>query len=270
MPDPRVVHGVGGLDRPDERIAVSVGVFDGLHRGHAHLLAALADAAAEWRARPAVVTFDAHPDSVLQGEAPPLLLDPAERLERIAEAGIAILVVEHFDDRLRTTPYDAFVRSIASRAELAGFVMTPESAFGHERRGTPDAVAALGREIGYEVEVVPPLLVDGRSVSSSTIRKLVATGDLEAAAELLGRAYAVVGHIDPDGRMAFPLPVALPPDGEYAASIRGRRVTLTIDGSGVTVDRGGDDSTARVRVVFGSPELAALPDRASAGTIRRS
>ena len=76
-------------------------------------------------------------------------------------------VVQHFDVALRETPYDAFVGAIADRVELAGFLMTPDSAFGYERGGTPETVAALGRELGFDVVVVPPFALDGEPVRSA-------------------------------------------------------------------------------------------------------
>jgi riboflavin kinase/FMN adenylyltransferase len=108
----RVVSGVERLVRDDERLLFAIGVFDGLHRGHRYLLARLRAAATARRARPAVVTFDAHPDAIILGHAPPLLLDPGERLARLAQAGVAVIVVQHFDEALRRTPYDVFVRTI--------------------------------------------------------------------------------------------------------------------------------------------------------------
>ena len=72
-----------------------------------------------------MITFDHHPDEVLTGQAPPLLLDPDERLERLAAAGVAVTVVQHFDAALRETPYDAFVGRIRDRVDLRGFLMTP-------------------------------------------------------------------------------------------------------------------------------------------------
>ena len=153
---------------------VCVGVFDGLHLGHAYLLRHLVAEAAARSARPVVITFDHHPDEILTGNAPPLLCDPDERLARLEAAGVDTTVVVHFDRRLRETPYEAFVAAIADRAPIAGFLMTPDAAFGYERAGTPDALAALGREQGFDVVVVPPYEVDGAAVRSSEIRAAIA------------------------------------------------------------------------------------------------
>jgi riboflavin kinase/FMN adenylyltransferase len=216
----KVVHGIDSLDRSVGRIFVVVGVFDGLHLGHLYLLAQLRRAAAEHGAEPVVITFDHHPDEILTGAAPPLLCDPQERLARLAAAGVEAIVVATFDVALRMTPYDAFVRAIAERVDLAGFLMTPESAFGHDRLGTPETVRELGRDVGYAVEVVPPLLVDGRPVSSGEIRQAIAEGRLVDAQRLLGRPYAVTGTVR-DGRFVeVPMPVALPPAGTYLAQIK--------------------------------------------------
>ena len=217
-----VVQGVDSLDRSLGRLFFVIGVFDGLHLGHASLLRELVAAAAAHDARPAVITFDHHPDKILTGSAPPLLCDPDDRLQRLEAAGVAVTVVQHFDRALRETPYDAFVRRIADRVELAGFLMTPDSAFGYERRGTPDTVAALGRELGFEVAIAPQFTIDGQPVSSSKIRGAIAAGDFATAERLLGRPYAVVGRGSRamrDPVLAFEMPVALPPPGWYAVRI---------------------------------------------------
>lgn len=223
--DIRVVMGVDELVRDDERLLFAVGVFDGLHRGHRYLLARLRSAARRLAAKPAVITFDAHPDAVILGHAPALLLDPSERLGRLARAGVAVTVVQHFDEALRRTPYDEFVRDVAERTHLAGFVMTPDAAFGHERRGTPTTLAALGERIGYDVVVVPTFIVDGEPVRSARIRASIAAGDLAGARRLLGRSVAVTGSVaaPPDGLVPLevPMPVALPPAGAYRATVEG-------------------------------------------------
>jgi riboflavin kinase / FMN adenylyltransferase len=264
---PVVVRSIAGLDRSLGRLAVSVGVFDGLHLGHAHLLDALARQASSWGARPAVVTFDAHPDAVLRGEAPPLLLDAGERERLLADAGVEVIVVEHFDDHLRTTSYDEFVGSIADRVELAGFVMTPDAAFGHERRGTPEALVELAARSAtpFEVAVVPPFSVDGRPVSSSDIRRLVAAGDLVAAERLLGRPYTVVGDVD-RGRLTFALPVALPPPGDYGVRVGSRAGIARIDPDGLlALEPAPRDGTKRARVVFAAQSGRSASSPASVG-----
>ena len=232
----RTAQGRAGLAADDGPILVSIGVFDGLHLGHAWLLDHLVREGRLRAAHPAVITFDAHPDAVLLGQAPPLLMDPGERLARLARLGVEVVVVEHFDDALRRTPYDAFVRAIIARTALAGFVMTPDAAFGHERAGTPAAVAELGRGEGFDVVLVPPFTLDGREVRSSDIRTAIATGDLAAAARLLGRPYAITGALDDTGRVSFPMPVALPPAGTYDGSVDGRMVQVAVDPMGVQVE----------------------------------
>lgn len=235
-----VVEGVEALNPGHGRLFVVIGVFDGLHRGHAYLLDHLTREAAKRDARPAVITFDHHPDEVIRGSAPPLLLHPAERLELLAAAGVAVTVVQHFDETVRHTPYDTFVRAIASRVDLAGFLMTPDAAFGFERRGTPEALAELGARDGFDVVVVPPFTLDERAVRSSDIRSAIAAGDLATARELLGREITVTGRARTDGAgttLEFEMPMALPPASTYLASATGRDVELDV----------GEDGTVRVR-----------------------
>lgn len=218
-----VVEGTSALRRSLGRVLAVVGVFDGLHLGHEYLLAELRRVAAGHRARPMVITFDHHPDEILKGAAPPLLCDPDERLDRLADAGVEVTVIETFDRALRETPYDIWVGRIASRVELAGFLMTPESAFGYNRGGNPETVAALGRERGFEVTVVPQFTLDGEPVRSSDVRAAIAAGDLGRAERLLGRPYGVAGSGTEIGVsrvvMDFAMPVALPPRGEYDVTI---------------------------------------------------
>ena len=252
------MHVVQGIDELRPQLGplfVVVGVFDGLHVGHAYLLEQLVAASEARDARPTVITFDHHPDEVLMGVAPPLLLDPAERLERLAAAGVAVTVVQPFDDELRRTTYDAFVEAIRTRVALRGFLMTPDAAFGFERAGTPATLAELGIRDGFDVVVVPTFMLDGQDVRSSTIREAITSGDFAAASRLLGRPVTITGAIggavDGRSRLDFRLPVALPPDGDYQVHVDDVPMTLRIvRGAAYLL---GEMSNRRVTVVLGQP-----------------
>jgi riboflavin kinase/FMN adenylyltransferase len=272
-----VVGGIGALTAELGRLYLAIGVFDGLHRGHLYLLRELRRAARAAGARPAVITFDAHPEELIEGIAPPLLCDPDERLVRLQAAGVEVTVVQHFDHTLRITPYDAFVAAISERVDLAGFVMTPDAAFGFERGGTPEALAALGEERGFSVTVVSSFLSNGEQVRSSEIRRRISAGDLSGARSLLGRNHGFTGRLAPGGGpldavsaderpaplpLEFELPVSLPPDGSYDALVGpswklGRRplpatvpATASIFDGAVGLRATGDLPAGDVRVVL--------------------
>lgn len=259
----RVARGLEHLAPSAHPSFVVVGVFDGLHLGHAYLLEHLVTEADRRGVRPMVITFDHHPDEILTGSAPPLLCDPEERLERLGEAGVDATVVVHFDQQLRETTFDVFVGMITARGPVAGFLMTPDAAFGYRRGGTPGTLGELGRTAGFEVVVVPPFELDGHPVRSTEVRTAITSGDLDHASRLLGRPYAVVGAAGPaeeGSRLRFALPVALPPDGDYEVLVAGRtpssgnpaadRRVATVDGSEIVVPGGIVRGAARV--VFAS------------------
>ncbi len=266
------VAGIAGLRPEHGPLVAVVGVFDGLHRGHLYLLRELRHAAQHLGAHPAVLTFDHHPDEILAGAAPPLLLDPIERLARLERLGVSVTIVEHFDEALRRTTYEAFVAALKARTRLAGFVMTPDAAFGHQRGGTPTTLAALGASEGFQVVVVPPFDLDGRPVRSTEVRSAIAAGDLPGARALLGRRVSATGDVEErNGRrgtalLSFPLPVALPPDGRYPGSVepaylpgvepgRAHHALLEVTGDAVRVTARDPAALvgARLRVAFGAP-----------------
>ena len=131
--------------------------------------------------------------------------------------------------------------------------MTPDAAFGFERRGTPTTLAELGARDGFDVVVVPTFTLDGEEVRSSTIREAIVRGDLATAARLLGRPVTITGSIggavDGRTRLDFRLPVALPPDGDYAVTVDGAPLTLRlVRGDAYLL---GELSNRRVTVVLG-------------------
>lgn len=242
-----VIEGVEALRPEHGPIFTVIGVFDGLHRGHAYLLDNLVREAGSRGARASVITFDHHPDEVLTGSAPPLLLHPDERLERLSAAGVEVTVVQHFDDALRRTTYDAFIDTIRRGTALAGILMTPDSAFGFERRGTPQAVGTLGEAMGFDLVVVEPFVLDGTAVSSSEIRKAIGAGDLVAAERLLGRPVALRGDVR-QGTVRFEWPMAMPPDGAYACRIDGRMTSVTVHDGTVRIATRIDDGPVRMEL----------------------
>jgi FAD synthase len=253
-----VIGGVEGLRPELGPVFAVIGVFDGIHLGHRYLLGRLVEEARDRGARPCVITFDSHPDEILVGAAPPLLLDPAERIRMLGEASVEVVVVQHFDAALRSTEYDEFVHRITSRTPLAGILMTPDAAFGHDRRGTPDAVRALGKLDGFDLVVAPPFALDGRSIRSSDIRSAIATGDFRTAERLLGRPYGVVGEVGIYGTLRFDMPVAQPPTGTYPVDVNHRPGTLTIDGSATMRLAPAEawSPGARVNIEFGEGQTA--------------
>jgi riboflavin kinase / FMN adenylyltransferase len=247
---PVTVGGVEELRSGDGPLFAVIGVFDGIHRGHRYLLRHLVLEADRRHARAAVITFDSHPDEVILGAAPPLLLDTAGRLRLLGEAGVDVVVVQHFDAALRATEYDAFIHRITSRTRLAGLLMTPDAAFGHDRRGTPETVGELAARDGFDLVVVAPYEVNQRSVRSSDIRAAIAAGELDEAAMLLGRPYAITGRLI-DSRVVPALPMAKPPTGQPIE---------------VTIDIAGNRGPGTVRVDEGGELVLAHPRSAPSGT----
>jgi riboflavin kinase/FMN adenylyltransferase len=222
-----VIHGIDRLP-DDTRLAVTVGVFDGVHRGHQQVFRVLEQTARRLAAMPVAVTFDPHPDAVVAGEAPDLLMDQGERLERLDRLIAGIVVLQRFDEVFRRTTAEEFVRRLGGGRNLAALVMTRVSAFGRDRQGTVPVLREMGAAAGWELVEAPTLDSGGARVSSARTRELVSSGQLSTAAGLLGRPFALVGTVVhgerrgrllgfPTANLSFSDPVCLPPDGIYAA-----------------------------------------------------
>jgi riboflavin kinase/FMN adenylyltransferase len=213
--------------RPGPRGAVvSLGMFDGVHLGHQAILAANVARARELGSQATVVTFRRHPKALLLGRAPKTLTTLEHRLELFERAGVEHAVVLPFDEALRGLSALDFVRVVALEGLGARcFVLGFDSKFGRDRGGTPESLRAAG----FDVQVAPKVVVQGRPVSSSAIREAVELGDLAAGAAMLGRPVSVFGrviHGDSVGKgLGFPtanlnLHQGLhPPPGVYACQV---------------------------------------------------
>lgn len=210
---------------------VTLGVFDGVHLGHRHLLESTARAASERQAAAVAIVFEPHPEEVIRPDTRVArLLPPDLTRERLAAAGADHVVVVRFDDALRAMPPEDFLDALAPGIQLRSVAMTPESAFGHKRAGTLERVGEIGADAGFDAIRVDPLLVEGEPVSSTRIRTLLAAGEVGEAAALLAAPPLLRGTVVegdhrgrelgfPTANLAFDYTPALPALGIYLGHV---------------------------------------------------
>ncbi len=229
----RVYHGLDQVPAGLGATVVTVGMFDGVHRGHLALLGHVTAEAAARGVPAAAVTFDRHPMEVLRPGSHPLLLTTLrQKVALLGEAGVEIVLVLPFTLELSQVPAQEFATRVLFEAMGARAVVVGANfRFGHKARGDVELLAALGRERGVEAVGVALHTDDGREVISSTrIRSELARGEVQAAARCLGRPYAVEGHVNrgdgrgrtlgvPTANVAVPARIALPAMGVYAGHL---------------------------------------------------
>ncbi len=212
---------------------VTVGEYDGVHRGHRTVISEMHRIAAEQGCATAVVTFDRHPATIVRPESAPLLLcDLNHKLELLAETGVDYTLVITFDQQQAQVPAETFARNVlVDCLDARVVVVGADFHFGRERKGNIDTLRSVGDEHGYEVVGLPlvkQLTGDGEVISSTSIRAALAEGDVERAHRLLGRPFEIRGTVtagDRRGRqLGFPTAnvpttpdLLIPADGVYAA-----------------------------------------------------
>lgn len=215
-----------------EATAVALGVFDGVHLAHQKILGAAVTVGRERGLEAVALTFDPHPMQVLQpGRAPAPIASLEERLEGIGRVGIDTAVVMAFTPELAGVEAGAFVedvlvRQLRAREVVVGYNHT----FGRGARGDPKLLHLLGERYGFRAHVIQPLVLGGVPVSSSAIRTALGEGNLDLAARMLGRPYAIAGEVvGGAGRgrtLGFPTAniradrALLVPTGVYAGRLR--------------------------------------------------
>ncbi|HID95854.1 MAG TPA: bifunctional riboflavin kinase/FAD synthetase [Candidatus Latescibacteria bacterium] len=219
---------------------VSVGTFDGVHMGHSSVLKEVASRATAKGGTAVVLTFDPHPQQVIAPDtAPPLLTTKEEKLKLFALHGIHAAVVHPFTLEFSKSEPEEFVEKVLiDKIGVKELVVGYNHAFGKGRRGVPQDLELVGKRVGFEVIVVPPVFIAGQPVSSTRIRNLIAQGEIEKASELLGRNYSLTAFVGGGKgigrRLGFPtanLKVnhsrkLIPRDGVYAVWVilpEGRR-----------------------------------------------
>jgi riboflavin kinase/FMN adenylyltransferase len=212
--------------------AVAIGNFDGVHRGHAALLAELRQQAAAVGGPAVAVTFDPHPLQLLRPERfLPVLTTMPDRVELLQKPGADhVLILQTTPDLLHLGPAAFFREVIQGRLAARGVVEGPNFAFGRDRQGTIDTLDQLCRAADVTLAVVTPFVLDGVPVSSSRVRSALVGGDVAEAARLLGRPYRLRGTVGTGQRrgetIGFPtanlegIETVLPGDGVYAVRVR--------------------------------------------------
>jgi riboflavin kinase/FMN adenylyltransferase len=225
-----VLWGADARPAESKPTVVTIGVFDGVHRGHAMLFDYVVQQAVAIDARPAIVTFDPHPMEVIAPERAPCVLTTIDQRLALFEAhGFDLTLVLHFDRELASLEPEQFVRRmLVEELGVRKVIFGEDFRFGHNRAGDASTLSELGRTLGFEAEAIGLLgTSDGGRISSTEIRRLIGEGDVEGAAELLGRRYRLAGevvHGDERGRkLGFPTAnlvphprACLPGNGVYA------------------------------------------------------
>ena len=177
--------------------AITVGVFDGVHLGHQHLIGQLRDRAEERGLAAAIVTLHPAPIQVLRPQVRiAYLTSLEERIELLRASGVDAVAPLTFTSELAALSALDFVELLHSTLEMRFMLMGPDNAFGRGREGTPQRVAEIGEELGFEVEVLAaPLQGEGARVSATSVREALQAGEMETAARLLGRPFAVRGPV---------------------------------------------------------------------------
>lgn len=191
-----LVRGLTNL-RPHQRgCVVTVGGFDGLHLGHQALIGRLHDAAARLQRPTMLVSFEPMPREYLVPQAPPARLTTCrERWRLLSKLGLDHVLLLRFGESLRRLSGEAFAQLLARDLGAVAVVVGHDFKFGRGGEMSAEALAAGGGRFGFEVQVVPPVMLDGERVSSSGVRADLARGDLVRARRWLGRPYSMVGRV---------------------------------------------------------------------------
>ena len=212
---------------PGRASAVTIGVFDGVHLGHKHLVSTLCEEARNKDLAAVALTFNPHPRTVIRpGIAMTYLTSLEERVEQLQALGLDAVGILPFTSELAQLSPSDFLALLVDELQMRLLMVGPDFALGRNRAGTIGVMRQVGKELGFEVEVAPLLAEDGEKVGSSAIRQALAEGDVLRVAKLLGRPFSLRGPVvegDRRGRtLGFPtaniaigLDRALPAYGVY-------------------------------------------------------
>lgn len=181
---------------PKKGMLLTVGVFDGVHLGHRHLIARLTGLAREQGFASGVITFSRNPRGVLAPRTRlPFLTDIEQRVALLKNEGVDEVVPLSFTPELAGLSPKEFLGMLQKHLKMRGLVVGPDFALGKNREGNTGVLKRLGAEMDFSLTVVPPLKLDGETVSSTAIRQALAEGDMKRAQKLLGRPFRLHGQV---------------------------------------------------------------------------
>lgn len=227
----KVVYAAADLQSGPRPVCAAIGVFDGVHLGHQHVLRQMLDDAARCNAVSTVITFDKHPNAVVAlARVPPLIYPLAKKLKVIASLGIQAAYIIRFDKAFSEIHAETFVRDLARDfGKIKSLCVGDGFMFGAKRSGNIDLLHRMGAELGFALHAMQDLELAGNSVSSTRIRETIRAGDFFAAQSMLGRPYALCGAVIEGQRLGqklgFPTAnvdttgLVVPPNGVYVAEI---------------------------------------------------
>lgn len=210
---------------------VAIGFFDGVHIGHAALLEKTKQRALESGAIPSVVSFDVHPDNLVFGGEVKLINSALGREDLIRRLfGIDNVVFLHFNRHMMMMPWEEFIRSLQEKLNISHVVVGYDFCFGYKGEGTAEKLKEYCAGHGLGCDVIPPVMLDGRTVSSSYIRGLIEDGEMEEARRYLGHPHILTDTVHsgyhlgtklgaPTINMVFPEGVLVPRHGVYATRV---------------------------------------------------
>jgi riboflavin kinase/FMN adenylyltransferase len=193
----RIIHNLAELHSPLKNPVLTIGNFDGVHRGHLALFERVKIRAKAIGGISAVMTFQPHPLKIMKPEKAPRLITPtAQKLTLISQSGIDTIFCLHFDKTFAAISAEDFVQDILVRKiGVKELVVGYDYTFGHNRTGNSELLHRMGKELGFQIHEVQPVLMGKRVVSSTSIRELVKAGELAEAKKLLGRDYQISGTV---------------------------------------------------------------------------
>ncbi len=228
-----IIYGLENIHNISEDLVVSLGTFDGLHVGHQAILKSLMTSAEKVGLNPMAVTFEPHPRVLVTPNSPPPLLTVWEEKARLfADYMHGRLLVLRFNKELMSKSAEEFAREVlVEKLHLKKLIVGYDHAFGKNRSGTINDLMELSRKYSFELEVVNPVIIEGRPVSSTRIRNLIIERKFAQALDMLGHPYPIYGLVEKGiaiGRKELGYPTAniqynerklLPVDGVYSCRI---------------------------------------------------